>query len=456
MHRERIRNLALIFLAAAAGLQGQQWKAGAAVVSITPQMPVWMAGYGNRDKPSQGVAQELHAKALAIEDPSGSRVVIVTSDLIGFVNGVSEAIACQARERFELPRERLVLSSSHTHTGPTLGNSLRVMYDFTPEQSKAVEDYTQYLQEQVVEVIGKAIANLAPSRLTFHRGQAGFAMNRRQQTPDGVKLAMNPKGPVDHDVPVLRVSSMDGKPIAVLFSYACHNTTLTGNHYEFHGDYAGEAQRRVESAQPGVVALFMMGCGADANPEPRGEMAHVEQHGEELAAAVAGVMSSDGRSVDGDLRAELIRFPIPLAPAPSRGEFEARAKDPNRFVRRHAAEHLELLASGGRIPTDYSYPLQAVQLGGTVTLVALAGEVVVGYALQLKERLGEESTWPVAYANDVFAYIPTKEILSEGGYEADRSQVYYGQPGPWAPAIEATILGKAVELVKRVRAPNRP
>ena len=456
MYWQRIRNLVLIFLAVASGLPGQQWKAGAAVVSITPQMPVWMAGYGNRDKPSQGVAQELHAKALAIEDPSGSRVVIVTSDLIGFVNDVSEAIAAQASERFQLSRERLVLSSSHTHTGPTLGSSLRVMYEFTPQQAKAVDDYTQYLQQQVVAVIGKAIANLAPSRLTFHRGQAGFAMNRRQQTPDGVKLGVNPKGPVDHDVPVLRVSSMDGTPIAVLFSYACHNTTLTGNHYEFHGDYAGEAQQRIEAAHPGVVALFMMGCGADANPEPRGEMAHVEQHGKELAAAVAGAMSKDGRGVEGELRADLIRFPIPLAPTPSRGEFEARAQDPDRFVRRHAAQQLELLANGASLPADYSYPLQAVQLGGAVTLVALAGEVVVGYGLQLKQRLGAESTWPVAYANDVFAYVPTKEILAEGGYEADRSQVYYGQPGPWAPEIEATILDKAVGLVQRVRAPNQP
>jgi hypothetical protein len=330
------------------------------------------------------------------------------------------------------------------------------MYDLTPEQAKAVEDYTAYLQQQVVEVIGKAIENLEPSRLTFHRGQAGFAMNRREPTPDGVKLGVNPKGPVDHEVPVLRVSSMDGKPIAVLFSYACHNTTLTGNHYEFHGDYAGEAQQRLESAQPGVVALFMMGCGADANPEPRGEMAHVEQHGKELATAVAGAMSSDGRGVEGELRADLIHFPIPLAPTPSRGEFEARAQHSDRFVRRHAAQQLELLANGGSLPTDYSYPVQAVQLGGAVTLVALAGEVVVGYGVQLKQRLGAESTWPVAYANDVFAYIPTKEILSEGGYEADRSQIYYGQPGPWAPAIEATILDKAVDLVKRVRAPNRP
>jgi hypothetical protein len=261
---------------------------------------------------------------------------------------------------------------------------------------------------------------------------------------------------VDHDVPALRVSSPEGKLLAVLFSYACHNTTLTGNHYEFHGDYAGEAQQRFESDHPGVVALFMMGCGGDANPQPRGEMAHVEQNGKELAAAVAAAIGGDGQTVEGRLRADLIHFPIPLAPAPSRSEFEARAQDPDRFVRRHAAQQLELLAGDGKLPNDYPYPLQAVQLGGAVTLVALGGEVVVGYGLQLKQQLGEESTWPVAYANDVFAYIPTKEILSEGGYEADRSQIYYGLPGAWAPAIEATILEKAVGLVNRVRTPNRP
>jgi hypothetical protein len=448
---KRTKILLLIVASFAAALPGQTWQAGAAKVAITPRMPVWMAGYGNRDKPSQGVAQQLQAKALAIEDPQGVRVVIVTTDLIGFVREVTETIADQARQRFKLPRNRLVITSSHTHTGPTLGNSLRVMYDLTPEQAQAVQDYTRYLEEQVVAVIGKAIGNLAPARLSFHRGKAGFAMNRREPTPQSVKIGVNPKGPVDHDVPVLQVSSPDGKLLAVLFSYACHNTTLTGNHYEFHGDYAGEAQERFENKHPGAVALFMMGCGADANPQPRGELENAQRNGEELASAVESAVGRDGRPVQGQLRAELTHFPIPLAPAPSRGEFEARLKDSDRFVRRHAAQQIELLNRDGHSPRDYSYPLQAVQLGNTVTLVALGGEVVVGYALQLKQRLGEETTWPVGYANDVFAYIPTRQILSEGGYEADRSQVYYGMPGPWAPAIEATILDQAVGLVNKLR-----
>lgn len=449
-----MRYLFWIIAGLAAGLQAQSWKAGAASVAITPRTAVWMAGYGSRDKPSQGVAQQLQAKALAIEDPQGVRVVIVTSDLIGFVRDVTETIADQARQRFELPRNRLLVTSSHTHAGPTIGHSLRVMYDLTPEQAQAVQDYTRYLEAQVVEVIGKAIENLAPARLSFHRGRAGFAMNRREPSPQGVKLGVNPKGPVDHDVPVLQVSSPDGKLLAVLFSYACHNTTLNGNQYEFHGDYAGAAQERFEKQHPGAVALFMMGCGGDANPHPRGEMDHANRNGDELASAVENAVGRDGRQVQGQLRAELVHFPIPLAPAPSGTEFKARLNDSDRFVRRHAAQQLELLERDGHSPRDYSYPLQAVQLGSSVTLVALGGEVVVGYALQLKERLGEETTWPVGYANDVFAYIPTRQILAEGGYEGDRSQIYYGMPGPWAPAIEATILDQAVELVKKVRGGN--
>ena len=449
-----VRSLFGIFLAGAVCLPAQSWRAGAAAVSITPQMPVWMAGYGSRNKPSEGVAQELHAKALAIEDPGGIRVVIVTSDLIGFVREVTDKIAGQATQRFELPRERLVFTSSHTHTGPTLGHSLRVMYELTPEQSKAVEDYTAYLEKQVVEVIGKAINNLAPASFSFHHGHAEFAMNRREATSEGIKLGVNPKGPVDYDVPVLQVKSADGKVLAVLFSYASHNTTLTGDDYKFHGDYAGVAQQQFETDHPGAVALFMMGCGGDANPYPRGKVEYAEKNGKDLSAAVDTAMGAKGRPVEGRLRAELIHFPIPLAPAPSRAEFAARTKDKDPFLRRHAEYHLSLIDRDGHSPREYEYTLQAVQFGDAATMVALSGEVVVGYAQQLKQKLGAENTWPVAYANDVFAYIPTRQILSEGGYEADRSQIYYGMPGPWAPEVEPTILDKAVDLVTKIRGGN--
>ncbi len=449
-----LRTICCFLALAQVSLAGSEWKAGVAKIDITPRNSVWMAGYGNRDRPSEGTAQPLLAKALALEDPSGGRLVIVTSDLLGFVREITEPLAERVREQHGLGRERFVVTSSHTHAGPAVRASLKIMYALTPEQAAAVEDYTRFLQQQVLQVVGEAIKNLSPAHLSFHRGQAGFAMNRREPSDGGIKLGVNPGGPVDHEVPVMRVTSPEGKTRALLFSYACHNTTLGGDFYQFHGDYAGYAQEAIEKAEPGAIALFMMGCGGDANPQPRSKLEHAQAHGNELAQAVAEAARRQGRPVKGRLSAAFERFSLPLAAPPSRAEFEARAKDENRFIQRHAEYHLALL-DRGPLPAEHSYPLQVVQFGDTVTLVALAGEVVVDYALRLKKELGAEITWPVAYANDVFAYIPSKRVLAEGGYEADRSMIYYGLPGPWAPEIEEILIKKVHQLVGQVRGESR-
>ena len=99
--------------------------------------------------------------------------------------------------------------------------------------------------------------------------------------------AANPEGPVDHDVPVLRVETPDGKLRAVVFGYACHNTTL--QFYQWCGDYAGFAQKYLEEKHPGATALFWMGCGGDANPLPRSKVELCKKYGRELADAVEDV-----------------------------------------------------------------------------------------------------------------------------------------------------------------------
>ena len=109
---------------------------------------------------------------------------------------------------------------------------------------------------------------------------------------------------------------------------------------------------------------------------------------------------------------------------------------------------LGLIAQNGQAPATYEYALQTFKLGDELALIALGGEVTVEYALQLKQRLGPETTWVVAYSNDVMSYIPTAQILSEGGYEAERSQAYYGMPGKWDPSIEAVILERAVRAAQ--------
>lgn len=439
-----------LLLALFPALLAADWKAGLADVKITPQESVWMSGYGNRTTPSQGVAQDLHAKALALEDPEGRRAVIVTTDLIGLSRGVAERIAARAHEQYQLSRERLLLTSSHAHTGPAIAGNLPLMQPPTPELKAGMARYTRYLEDQAVAAIGAALDDLAPAKLSYHIGAAGFAMNRRERTPEGtVKLGDNPGGLVDHDVPVLRVESPDGKLRAVLVSYAAHNTTLTGRHMEIHGDYAGEFQAAFEKDHAGAKALFMIGCAGDANPGTRGTVEAAQDHGRELADAVKNAMAKPGLAVQGRLRAAFERFPIRLEPVPSDEEWKRRARESEGLDRQIALYFIAMLRDQGAIPQTYDYPLQALQLGDTLDLIALGGEATVGYALQLKERLGPKTTWVVGYANDVMSYIPTAKILSEGGYEAERSQMYYGMPGKWDPSIEKTILERAEAAARR-------
>jgi len=432
------------------------WKAGLAKIRITPQKPVWMTGYGARTKPSQGTLQDLYARALALEDESGGRAVLVTTDVLGFPAEVARSIAQQVEKRYGLSRDRLLLNSSHTHSGPALHSPIRLIYgaQTTPQQWRDVEDYTRELEGKVVAVIGHALENLQPARLSFGHGEATFAANRRKKTDRGPVIAVNPEGPVDHDVPILRVDSEQGRLRGVVFGYACHNTTLPSTIYQFHGDYAGCAQEWLEKHHPDTVAFFVEGCAGDINPAPRGTLDLVREHGETLAAAVDKAMAGPLRPVRGPLRTTFEVFPIPFAPPPGAEQLKAQLQHRSAYFRWHAQQLLKVLDRDGRLPSEYPYPLQVWQFGQDLTFIAMAGEVVVDYVLRLKKELGAEKLWVAGYSNDVFAYIPSRRVLEEGGYEGGGAMIYYVQPGPFAPPVEETIIRKAHELVARVRGPK--
>jgi len=427
------------------------WKAGVAKVVITPTRSVWMAGYAARTKPSEGVAQDLYAKALALEDSSGRRAVLVTTDLLGLPASVSRRVAERVEKQYTLPRERLIFNSSHTHYSPVLDRVLEIAYEMTPQQWADAESYTEELEDKLVGVIGEALKDLAPASLSFGHGEATFAMNRRAKRGTEYAIGVNPEGPVDNDVPVLRVEGKGGKLRAIVFGYACHNTTLGADFYRFMGDYAGFAQAWLESHHSGAIALFVAGCGADANPYPRGTLDLSRLHGEALAVVVEKVLGTRLESIGGPLKCVYQEFPVAFAAPPSREEFERRLHHEDKYVRRHAAAMLNILDRDGQLAATYPYPLQVWQFGRDLTLIAMAGEVVSDYALRLKRELGAEKLWVAGYCNDVFAYIPSLQVLQEGGYEASGAMIYYGQPGPFSPAIEETIIRKVHELVKRAR-----
>jgi len=437
--------------------QQSSFKAGVASIVITPDESMWMAGYAARNKPSEGKVHDLHAKALALEDEHGTRLVIVTVDLIGIPRPMRDWLAERAKQSYKLGPEALLLNAAHTHSGPVVretrysiyGNTL---YGLSPEQIQQSNKYVDDLQDKLLELIGRAIENLAPAKLSYTHARAGFAMNRRLKTETGVRNSPNPDGPVDHDVPVLRIDSPDGKLQAVLFGYACHCTTLS--FYQYCGDYAGFAQEYIEQAHPGTTAMFMAGCGGDQNPYPRRTLDYCMQHGRALANGVESALAPQARPVAGPIRAGIDTVTLEFAEVPSRQKLQQQAKSTDKYDRRHAEVLLEELEQNGAIRTTYPYLVQVVRFGDDLTMVALAGEVVVDYSLRLKSELPGRAVWVAGYSNDVFGYIPSARVLREGGYEAGDAMRYTDLPGPFAPSVEELIVAKVNELVDKEQSPQ--
>lgn len=414
------------------------WKAGVARVDITPGESIWMSGYAARTKPSQGVLHPLWAKALAVEDGRGGRVVMVTTDLIGLPRAITDQVSARAAKEWNLERSQIVFNSSHTHTGPIVRQSLINIANIPASEMPAIERYGDRLTEDLYAVIGAALGKLAPAQLRYRESRAGFAINRRNF----------PEKPTDHTVPVIEVASAEGKTLAIVFGYACHNTTLTAQFHELSGDYAGFAQIELERQYPGATAMFVLLAAADQNPNPRSELKLAEQHGASLARAVGEAMKQPGTLVRGRLRTAFQVTDLPFAPR-ERADFEAELKDANAFKVRRA--ELMLAAMEARRPvTKVAYPVQAVRLGDAVTLLALGGELVVDYDLQIKALYPKQKLMVAGYSNDVMCYIPTRRILREGGYEANDSMIYFGQPGPFTPEVEDLVMTAMKRVLTRV------
>lgn len=423
------------------------WKAGTASVVISPNDNMWMAGYASRTKPSEGKAQDLFAKAVAIQDAAGSRLVVVTTDLIGIPRPLRDAVARRAEEKYQLPGDSLLLNASHTHCGPELRASKASLYGLDESRVQQAQAYIAELENKLVALIGDALVRLQPARLGYSHARCGFAMNRRLATPTGFQNSPNPDGPIDHDVPVLRIESPEGALQAAVFGYACHNTTL--GFYQFCGDYAGYAQEYIEATHPGVTALFLMGCGGDQNPYPRGNLDQAKQHGRALANAVEAALLPKPRQLTGSLRTRLAEVELDFATPPTREQLQRWKESSNDVDRRRADRLLDELERTGRIRSTYAYPIQVVRWGDELTLVALAGETVVDFSLRLKRELsGSGAVWIAGYSNDVFGYVPSLRVLREGGYEGGDAMRYSAFPGPFAESVEERIIAKVHDLVR--------
>jgi hypothetical protein len=434
-------------------------QAGTAKIKITPEEPVLMAGYGSRDHPSEGVAADLFARALAFHDGTGQAKVLVTADIIGFGPVLSRSIKEEAARRYGLTEENLLLVGSHTHNGPVL--SERVLVDH-PEQVKANDAYAEGLKKKILEIIGLALQDREAVRLEWARGRADFGMYRRVPKPDGTwSFGDNPQGKTDPEVPVLALRKPDGGLKALFFTYACHCTSIRSGKdrfYFIHPDWA-ICCSTLEKKMPGTQVMFVTGCGGDIDPGPKGPLSEAEKNGASMERALEEVLAKGGfQGVQGPIRTSFRRIELPLEsidPAAVEAMIQGGRPAEQKFAR-----NLEKrLADGQLCGAPISYPVAAWRFGRGPTLVALAGEVCVEYALRLKKEVGSDKIWPIGYANEVMCYIPSERVLHENGYESGWSPKWgrgvaafqmsgSGWDAPFAYGLEDRIIGTVHDLLK--------
>jgi Neutral/alkaline non-lysosomal ceramidase, N-terminal len=416
--------------------------AGVAETVITPPLGIDLTGFGGRPGPATGVHSDLYARALVLE-LGDERLAMVSLDILGLDLDLVRRTRGLIAEATGIPGERVLLNSSHTHSGPAV-ETLRGL-------GERDEPYAGLLCRLIAGTVQRAAASLGEARLAWGEAHAPIGINRRRRLADGrMAIAENPAGPYDPRVYVLRCDRADGRPLALGFAHACHPVILGAQNTLFSAEFPGEAVTTMRRCRVGgvhdAVPFFLQGCCGDVNPAIRGDGEAVRRTGTILGAAAAVAAESaqpltvdrlDARSVTLDLR---LQDPPPLAEAEATLAAEReRAAD---MERRHAegaanrgqlsvaramvtwAEEVLAWSREGNIARTAPFEIQCFRLGDAV-LVAMSGEVFMAYSDNLRTRSPFPHTLVLGYSNGCVGYVPTAAAYPEGGYEVATAYRYY-------------------------------
>ncbi len=436
----------------------EEWQFGFSKIDITPTNPIRLSGYASRQTPFDGVDEKLHVRAMAMRtSPAGEFYIIVSVETIGFPAEVTNQVIAKIKP-LGVSREQLAICVTHCHTAPHILPGLDNLFApaLNVQENEAIRAYTQMVVDKTAEAIDQAMHDLQPGRFSIATGKAVFARNRRV-LKDGIWIGFgeNADGPVDHSLPVIRITDPTGtRTRGLLFNYACHCTTFGGEYNRVNGDWAGYAATYLEASNEGAFALCTIGCGADANPQRDAGRAL------ELAQAQGKQISEEvNRLLGGNQWREIAIAPtaslgfagLPID-RPSDERLQDAMEGSNPHARRHAQVMMETKQRMGRLPETYPMPIQVWRFGNEFAMVFLGGEVVVDYAARIKQELSSisgiqpEQIWVSAYTNDVFGYVASERMRSEGGYEVDFSMIYYLIPGRWSTGTEEVIIKRVTEL----------
>jgi hypothetical protein len=399
----------------------QVLRAGIARVDITPNLPVAMGGYGARKGMSEGVHDNIFARAIAFES-GGKRLVMVSYDLVG-LNDAYEYLQKTVLDEFGLKPEELVMAWTHTHSGPNPG----LNKERAPVNNIS---YTESLRPKTIQIVREALDHLTPVHTGVGVGSSPVGASRRLLKPDGstrlggASLDRNPYGPADKEVLVLKITKPDGSPVAALFDYATHNTSMGARNMQISGDVLGCAQQFVEKILgPGALAPVFVGAAGDINPwyamlptfntEP-GWIPETTLLGTLLGEEVVHVYRNIKETYPGgEIRTAITTIQVP-------------GKKP---------QSLEI----GKDPQlTTSITISAARVGNAVFVAIPAGfGTELGMAIKTVSRY--KNTFIITECNNKVGYIPPEYQYNQGGYE-----VFSSNCGPQAADM---VIKAALQLI---------
>lgn len=428
---------------------------GMAMGDITPTTPIRLGGYGAREKSEATSAMHtLEAKAIVFGGDDESPAVFITLDLVGLSDYMTTHIVDGIKKKWNVDPSHIAISASHTHGSPEVGNIISILQYrgatfsdslIAVDQLSHIVQYNEQLISTVLRVVDEAFEDRKPSVVAWGQSQAGFAKNRRTEG-----------GPVDPALPMMRITSPEGDIHGILVNYACHGTTLGGSVNEVHGDWMSEAKINIEERHPGTMAMVAIGCGGDANPNPRGDIRDMKAHGKEIADRVDRLLEAQLDTLIGVPQCAIKRVDLPFSKVPSTEELIETAKNDHTIKGYYARLALDRIVRGQPVPETLSYPVQVWTFGNKMAMVNMAGEVVVDYSTRLKALHGAEMLWVNGYMNEVPCYIASERVINEGGYEAESSMYYYDKPSPFATEVEDIIVHAVQDLLPAGFKKERP
>jgi len=424
--------------------------AGAAKVDITPSGSVWMDGM-IRAHASTGVHDPLFASAVYFASglDTSYGAVIASVDVCALRAGDAKAVREVVAARTGVPANHIIIAATHTHSGPaTIGFF-----------NQAEEDYVTELRGKLADVIEEAVENARPAAVGCASGREETISHYRRLLADDGHVVMNWEpwpaerivrvlGEPDPEVGVVAVEERDHprRPICVLFTHAGHPNVMSGDNYFLSADYPGYAAARIEH-EVGGVAMFVNGAqgSVDIDGLKDRDWEGVARAGGALADAVRQAIRQTNPSPGAQVRGSSVRYQLPprrITPAEldwaegvlraTGGKVQSHADGVGDDYK--AALYKKLAAASEPIEVE-----QACLALGDTAFVSFPGELFTEIGMRIKAGSPFAQTYIIGLANGSIGYVPTREAISQGGYEVDTRRL--------ADDAEDIVIDSSLELL---------